>query len=286
MNQNLTFVVQIIKLEGFLLGANAIKKMNSLSKYNIGLGLILLVGNILLCTSCATRKDLIYFQPDSVELHTSYENNAPHLQPGDILTIAVTADDVRATQPFNQVSAYNAGTINATNPFLPTYTIDSEGFIDFPKLGKIKLVGKTRTQAIDLIREQVSKFIVSPGVSINIRNFKVSVLGEVKSPGSFVIDNDRITILEAIAMAGDLTINGVRQNVLVVREQNGQKREYRLDLTKRESLNSPAYYLAQNDVIYIEPNGARIQSSKYTQNNSLFISIASIVITMISVLTR
>src|SRR5690606_26423973 len=104
--------------------------------------------------------------------------------------------------------------------------------------------------------------------------FKVTVLGEVRSPGSFTIKNDRITVLEALGMAGDLTINGVRKNVLVVREQNGQKTEYRIDLTARESLNSPAYYLAQNDVVYVEPNGAKIQSSKYTQNNSLFISIA------------
>src|SRR5690606_8167364 len=103
-----------------------------------------------LLTSCANKRDIVYFQPDSVELNTLYELNAPKLQPGDILAISVTADDVRATQPFNQVSPYQggSGTIQVTNPFIPTYSIDVNGEIDFPKVGKIKLAGKTRTEAM------------------------------------------------------------------------------------------------------------------------------------------
>lgn len=246
----------------------------------------LVIITMLFMNSCASRKDLVYFQPDSTALNSSYEMNAPKLQAGDILTISITADDLRATQPFNQVNAYQGATIQETNPFLPTYSIDNNGYIDFPKLGKVRLGGKTRTEAIDYLRSEVSRYIVDPGVNINIRNFKVTVLGEVKLPGAYTIQNDRITLLEALGLAGDLTINGVRSNVLVIREQNGVKQEYRVDLTKRESLNSPVYYLAQNDVIYVEPNGARVQSSKYTQNNSLFISIAGIVITIISVIVR
>lgn len=244
---------------------------------------------ILIVQSCASRKDLVYFQPsDSISLATNYENNAPKLQAGDILAISVTADDVRATQPFNPISAYQGvnGTIQSTNPFIPTYTIDNNGYIDFPKLGKIKLAGKTRTEAIDYLRAEVSKFIVSPGISIEIRNFRVTVLGEVKNPGTYPINNDRITLLEAIGLAGDLTINGVRNNILVVREQNGIKREYRVDLTSRNALHSPVYYLAQNDVIYVEPNGARIQSSKYTQNTSIFVSVSSVIIGLIAIFVR
>lgn len=249
------------------------------------LGLVIMLS---LLSSCAVRKDLIYFQPDSTLLSTSYELNAPKLQPGDILAISVTADDVRATIPFNQISPYQgvSGTIQSSNPFIPTYAIDVNGDIDFPKLGKIKLAGKTRTQAMEFLRNEVAHYIVDPGISMEVRNFRVTVLGEVKTPGSFPITNDRITILEALGLAGDLTINGVRNNVMVIREQNGKKEEYRIDLTKREALNSPVYYLAQNDVIYVEPNNARIQSSKYTQNTSIFVSIASVVITVISVLTR
>ncbi|MGJ1205403.1 polysaccharide biosynthesis/export family protein [Sphingobacterium lactis] len=238
-------------------------------------------------SSCASRKDLVYFQPDSTELHTNYELNAPKLQPGDILAISVTADDVRATAPFNQISTYNSsGTLQNTNPFIPTYAIDVNGQIDFPKIGKVKIAGLTRTEAIDKLRSEVSRFIVDPGISMEIRNFKITVLGEVKTPGSFPINNDRITILEALGLAGDLTINGVRKNIMVVREQNGEKKEYRIDLTKRDALNSPVYYLAQNDVVYVEPNGARIQSSKYTQNTSIFVSIASLIITIVAVVVR
>lgn len=251
-------------------------------------GLALLTLAVLFCTSCASKKDLVYFQPDSVELNIMYELNAPKLQPGDILAISVTADDVRATLPFNQVSSYQGSTaaLQSTSPFIPTYAIDTNGEIDFPRVGKIKLSGKTRTQAMDLLRREVGKYIVDPGVSMVVRNFKVTVLGEVVRPGSFTIENDRVTILEALGLAGDMTIYGERQNVLVIREQNGEKEEFRLDLTKRETMNSPAYYLTQNDVVYVEPNGARVQNSKYSQTTSVFVSVMGLIITVISVATR
>lgn len=242
--------------------------------------------SLLICTSCASKKDIIYFQPDDVELKAAFILNAPKLQPGDILTISVTADDIRATEPFNLISSYQVGTINSTNPFLPTYTIDESGHILFPKLGKVKLAGLTRLEAIDLLEKKVSAFIVAPGIQMTVKNFKVTILGEVARPNTYLIEDDRITILEAIGKAGDLTINGVRNNILVIRETEGVKTEYRVDLTSREALNSPVYYLAQNDVIYVEPNGAKVQSSKYTQNNSLYISMASIIITIISIMVR
>lgn len=242
----------------------------------------------LFCTSCASKKDMVYFQPDSVELNTLYELNAPKLQSGDILAISVTADDIRATAPFNQVSPYqgSTGTLQPTNPFIPTYAIDANGDIDFPKVGKIRLAGKTRTEAMDLIRQEVARYIVEPGISMVVRNFRVTVLGEVARPGTFTIDNDRLTILEALGLAGDMSIFGERQNVLVIREQDGKKTEFRLDLTKRETMNSPAYYLTQNDVVYVEPNGARIQNSKYSQTTSVFVSVMGLIITVISVVTR
>lgn len=238
--------------------------------------------------SCASKKDIVYFQPDKVTLEANYALNASKLQPGDILAIAVTADDVRATQPFNQVSSYAGatGTLQANNPFLPTYIIDEEGYINFPLLGRVSLGGKTRAEAIAYLRGEVSKYIVNPGISMEIRNFRVTVLGEVRNPGAYTITNDRITLLEALGMAGDLTINGVRKNVLVIREQNGQKKEYRVDLTKRNALNSPVYYLAQNDVIYVQPNGAKVQSANYTQTASVFVSLAGVIISVIAVLTR
>src|SRR5690606_469795 len=190
--------------------------------------------------------------------------------------------------PFNQVSPYQggSGTIQATNPFIPTYSIDANGEIDFPKVGRIKLAGHTRTQAMDILRNAVGKYIVDPGISMVVRNFKVTVLGEVARPGTFTIDNDRVTILEALGLAGDMTIYGERNNVLVIREQDGKKQEFRLDLRKRESMNSPAFYLTQNDVVYVEPNGARIQNSKYTATTSIFVSVVGLIVTVISVATR
>ena len=243
---------------------------------------------LMLFSSCASRKNLVYLQPDSTELESLYELNAPKLQPGDILAISVTADDVRATVPFNQVSPYQgtAGTLQATNPFIPTYSLDVNGEIDFPKIGKIKLAGKTRTEAMDILRREISRYIVDPGISMVVRNFRVTVLGEVARPGTFIIENDRVTVLEALGLAGDMTIYGQRKNVLVIREQDGEKREYRLDLTNRKTLNSPAYYLTQNDVVYVEPNGARIQDSKYSQTTSIFVSVIGLIITVISVVTR
>lgn len=263
-------------------------KVKIMSRYFFVAALFVFSAFALFCSSCASRKDLVYFQPDSVELNTLYELNAPKLQPGDILAISVTADDIRATVPFNQVSPYQGatGTLQPTNPFIPTYTIDEKGEIDFPKVGKVKLAGNTRTEAMDLLRDEVAKYIVDPGISMVVRNFRVTVLGEVTRPGTFTIENDRLTILEALGLAGDMSIFGKRHNVLVIREQNGKKTEFRLDLTKRESINSPAYYLTQNDVVYVEPNGARIQNSKYSQTTSVFVSIMGLIITVISVVTR
>jgi polysaccharide export outer membrane protein len=262
------------------------RNKKSMSKFIFGAFLSLFTITVLFCTSCASKKNMVYFQPDSVELNTLYELNAPKLQPGDILAISVTADDVRATVPFNQISPYNTGTLQSTNPFIPTYAIDANGEIDFPKVGKIKLAGKTRTQAMDALRQEVGKFIVDPGISMVVRNFRVTVLGEVARPGTFTIENDRLTILEALGLAGDMTIYGERNNVLVIREQDGKKEEFRLDLRKRESMNSPAYYLTQNDVVYVEPNGARIQNSKYTATTSIFVSVVGLIVTVISVVTR
>ncbi len=266
---------------------SAIEYMSkNMSKNLILFGFLFLVINSLFFTSCANRKDIVYFQQDSLALNTTYELNALKLQPGDILTISVSADDIRATEPFNQTNVYQVGTMQNTNPFIPTYTIDNNGFIDFPKIGKVKIAGFTRIQAIEYLKSQVGKYIVNPGVNLNLRNFHVTVLGEVLRPGTFIVENDRLSILEALGLAGDMTINGVRNNVLVIREHNGIKEEYRIDLTNREALNSPIYFLKQNDVIYVEPNGAKVQSSKYTQNTSIFVSIAGLIITIIAVIVR
>lgn len=231
---------------------------------------------------------MVYLQQDSSQLNTLYEQYIPKIQPNDILTIVVTAADPRVTIPFSPMNSISSGGITqATDMALrPTYTVDNNGEIMFPMLGKIAVAGLTRTQAIEKIRLDLGKYIKDPGVNINFNNFRISVLGEVAKPGSFILPTERITVLEALGMAGDMTIRGVRENVLLIREVEGKKTMHRLDLTQKSTLNSPYYYLVQNDVIYVEPNKAQINNSKLGNNTSVIISIAGLLITVISVLTR
>jgi len=260
--------------------------MRLISKY--GLTLSLCIAVLLMLGSCESRKNMVYLQQDSSIVNAVYEQYTPRIQVNDILTIVVTAADPKVTAPFNPVSsmATTSMTQSTDMALRPTYTVDSKGEITLPMLGKIHVVGLTRVEAIEKLRTELSKYIKDPGVNMNFNNFRVSVLGEVARPGSFVMPTERVTVLEAIGMAGDLTIRGRRHNVLIIRETDGQKTQHRLDLTKQSTLNSPYYYLAQNDVIYIEPNKAQINNSKLGANTNIIISIASLLITVISVLTR
>ena len=142
-------------------------------------------------------------------------------------------------------------------------------------------------EATNLIKEKVSSYINNPVVNIQILNFKVTVLGEVKNPGTFKIPNERVTILEAIGLAGDLKITGLRKNILVIRDNNGQKTEFRADLTDNKLFNSPIYYLQQNDVVYVEPNTAsRVQSTVLKTTGGVLISLSSLIITTIALITQ
>lgn len=251
------------------------------------LHIFLFLGLVFIMSSCGSRKSMVYMQPDSTAINSIYEQHIPTIQSNDILTISVSAADPKATLPFNLMNTFSASmTANTDLAMRPTYTVDQEGNIYFPVLGKIKLAGLTRLDAIKVLKEKLSNYIVDPGVNMNFTNFRVSVLGEVARPGSFILPTERVTVLEALGMAGDMTIRGIRNNVLVIREINGEKTMSRLDLTKQDVLNSPYYYLAQNDVVYVEPNKAQINNSKLGANTNIIISIAGLLITVISVLTR
>lgn len=241
--------------------------------------------SITIITSCASKKDLVYFQGEQTS-STKYEEYIPKIQSSDMLAISISAADIKATEPFNQQNVYQINSANPSNPYAKIYTVDENGDINYPILGQIKLGGLTRREAEIELKNKLSKYIVNPGVNITFTNFRISVLGEVVKPGNFTIPNERISILDALGMAGDLTINGVRSNVMVIREQNGQKQTYNVDLTSKEVLNSPVYYLAQNDVVYVEPNNAKISASKFTPNYTLWISVAGVIISVISVLAK
>jgi len=260
--------------------------MRSISKYSITL--ILLIAVLIMCGSCGSRKNMVYLQQDSSQINTLYEQYVPKIQINDILTIVVTAADPKVTAPFNPVSTMATSNLTQSTDLAlrPTYTVSEKGEITLPMLGKVSVAGLTRVQVIDKLRGELSQYIKDPGVNINFNNFRVSVLGEVARPGSFIMPSERVTVLEALGMAGDLTIRGVRNNVMVIREIDGQKTVHRLDLTQQNTLNSPYYYLAQNDVVYVEPNKSQINSSKLGANTNIIISIASLLITVISVLSR
>lgn len=238
---------------------------------------------LLVFASCASRKNIVYLQPSQLDLENMQTKYVPRIQQEDLLTITVSAADVKATMPFNQQNVYQATAGTATDmAFKPTYLVDAHGEIDFPVLGKIKVGGLSRLDATDLLRARLKQYIVDPGVNISFANFKITVLGEVAKPGTYTLPQERVTVLEALGLAGDMTIKGVRSNVLLIREKDGEKKMERLNLLSDSILNSPYYYLAQNDVIYVEPNGSQVRNSSLGQNTNVWISVSSIVISILT----
>lgn len=238
---------------------------------------------ILFFFNCASRKDVVYFQnAKDFETIVDTDTFAPRFKINDIVSIHVSTFDLESVKPFNLVT-------NDSNPQSSSlnYIIDIQGNIDYPVLGKIKFLGLTVEEAKDLLKEKLSEYLKDPIINIRILNFRVSILGEVRSPGMYSISGERISLLEAIAMAGDLTIKGKRQNVTVIRDFQGTKTSTRIDLTSKELFNSPVYYLTQNDIVYVEPNKSAVSSSSLDTRTSNAISIASIIITStILLLTR
>jgi polysaccharide export outer membrane protein len=230
---------------------------------------------------------LIYLQGEEIT-KTEFKSYTPFFKIDDFLNITVFGSDENSVKPFNlpNISSPSNRGYSIGAPSSIGYLIDENGNIEFPILGKIKLAGLTRIQATELLKEKLKVYISNPIVNIQILNFKITVLGEVKNPGTFTIPNERITLFEAIGLAGDLNITGVRKNVLVIREENGVKKEYRVNLNSKTALNSPVYYLNQNDLVYVEPNQAKSNSALISSASGVFISVASLLITMINVLTK
>lgn len=250
--------------------------------------ILLIVSGVFLLNSCASPKKLVYFQNIDASGEKNFEHHQPAIQPSDLISITVSAMDVEAARPFNlPVVDYNniSGTITGV-PKQQAYLVDPTGSIEFPVLGKLKVSNLTRTEAIDMISKKLSDYINNPIVNLQILNYRVTVLGEVRTPGTYSISGDRVSILEALGLAGDLTIQAKRENLLVIREQNGKKIHYRVDLTKEDIFNSPAYYLLQNDVVYVEPNKAKVNSAAYSPIIPVSISVASTLIAVIALITR
>ncbi|MDO6518261.1 polysaccharide biosynthesis/export family protein [Zobellia uliginosa] len=236
-----------------------------------------MVLSAVLLSSCATRKEVVYFQ-NTGDFETLVDKNSftPKFKVDDLVSIYVSTLDSEASAPFN---LFRGGAEGGIRPEQVDYLVDKEGEIDFPVIGKIKIAGLSGEEVRVLLRDRLSDYLKDPIINIRLRNFSISVLGEVNRPGTYPVDGERITIMEALGLAGDLTIKGKRENVMVIRDFDGTKVYTRIDLTKKEALSSPVYYLTQNDVVYVEPNNSAIKSSTLDNRASIYVSVASLLIT-------
>jgi polysaccharide export outer membrane protein len=247
---------------------------------------------LLSMTSCGTSKSIAYIQnSDSINYDNSRFLYDAKIMPKDQLTISVNTVNPEASMPYNLLlqNTYMQGrSMSSGGGMLMPYLVDNEGYINFPVVGRLKVAGLTKTECQDLILEKIRPFMAEaekPVVTVNMSSYSVSVLGEVNRPGSFQVGREKITILEALAQAGDLTIYGVRDKVKLIREDaTGKKEIHTLDLTNANIVTSPYYYLQQNDIVYVEPNKVKAQNSRVGNATTLWFSATSILISLTSLL--
>lgn len=246
----------------------------------------ILVCIVVLFTACTSPKQIVYLQNavplKQQEISQKYESI---IHSDDLLAIMVNSRDQELALPFNMpMVTYQLGTASVGQQRVLGYLVDTNGEIDFPILGKIHVERLTRMQLTELIKNKLIKgdLIKDPIVTVQFLNFKISVMGEVSRPGSFDISGDRITLLEALSMAGDLTIYGKRDRVAVIRENEGKRTVMFHDLRSVDIFNSPCYYLQQNDIVYVEPNKTKTGQSGINQNNSVgvWVSVLSLLTTV------
>ena len=241
--------------------------------------------------SCSTSKDnLTYFENiDELLVGTGVGNNeyAVKVVPDDELKIVITSQVSEATAPYNLPMANYATATELSSkgtPAIQTYTVDKNGCIKLPIIGELRVEGKTTDEISEEIKQFVEKDVKDPYVVVKFCGFRVNVLGEVKEPGAKMVTKERYSILDAIADAEDLTEYGRRDNVLLIREIDGVKKQIRLNLNDAKLLESPYFYLQQNDVVYVEPNKIKKDNSKYNQNNAYKMTVISTIVSAASVI--
>jgi polysaccharide export outer membrane protein len=248
--------------------------------YNKYIILLSVVMCLALVSSCAKR-NLTYFNDISQEQDYTI-TNGPYVEPqiivGDLLDIKIGTLSPESNMLFNYgiVSSENEdGYQVSRDPIVEGYLVDPDGNIDFPTLGKIKIVGLTKEEAKQLLKKGLASLVKDPKIEIRFLNFKVTVIGEVNLPSSFIVPTERITVLEALGMAGDMTAYALRENVLLIRETQDGKIIHRFDMGKKDILSSPYYYLKQNDVIYVEADKKRLNQANVNPNTIAALTIAS-----------
>ncbi len=251
---------------------------------------LLFVGcTLLFLASCSsTKQNLSYFEDiqDMQSASCPSSDYEVKIIPDDELIITVTSVVPEATAAFNlpMTNPASYGTVSVNSQIqMQTYMVDKDGDIIFPVLGKLKVSGLSTSQLADKLRSEISKTVKDPFVKIELANFRINVIGEVKNPGAISVNRQRFSLLDAIAQAGDLTEYGLRESVLLIREENGVKTYHRLNLNDSKILSSPYFYLKQNDVIYVEPNKIKKDNSKYNQNNAFKLSVVATIVSALSV---
>ncbi|NLZ51550.1 MAG: hypothetical protein GX899_07615 [Rikenellaceae bacterium] len=249
---------------------------------------VLLATLALLLSGCASYKDIVYFQDiDERTLKPLLNEYEATIKKDDRLAIVVSGSDKTVTAPYNLTltelttsagsSAY--GPENATL----SYLVDSDGNIEFPILGKIHVEGMTRNELVQYLTREIGKDVKDPIVYVNFKNFKFTVLGEVRAPGTYTIDSEKISVLQALGRAGDLNLTAMREGILLIREVDGVQKHYKIDLKSSDLLESPYFYLQQNDVIYVPPSPTRVAQG--TAATGLWSSMLSTISSAISIIT-
>lgn len=242
--------------------------------------------------SCSTTKEnnLAYFKnaaPAATGVMPQGMQSEIRLVPDDEITITVSSMAPEATAMFNAPLANQARrgeTGIQSNPRLTSYIVDRNGEIKMPVIGALKVAGKTTQEVEQMVRQQVSQVVKDAFVKVELQGFFVNVMGEVRNPRRVKVEGQRFTVLDAIAACGDLSDYAERNAVMVIREENGQKNYYRLNLSDTSVFSSPCYYLQQNDVVYVEPNAIKIDNSRYNTNNAFKLSVISTVVSAASVI--
>ena len=260
-------------------------KHNYLSFYFI----ILILISFFLFSSCGSRRDIVYFQNANQISGSEGQKDDDYktiIKPNDNLFITVSSVNPDAVEVFNMMPLTRAGTFTGNDLNILGYLVDQKGNINLPLVGEIHVAGLAKRDAMQLLQQEISKYVANPVVNLRILNYKISILGEVNRPGQYTITDERISIPQAIALAGDLTIYGERRNIQLIRMENGERKFYYIDMTSPEIFASPNYYLLQNDILYVAPNKSKAGSSTYNQNLPLLISTTSVVFTIIAFLIR
>ena len=236
--------------------------------------------------SCVSSRKMKYFyNPDTAKSSVPSAVFETAIQVGDLLHIYVSSKDPETALPFNTFETPMAGNSNGNLNPLP-YLVNKDGDINFPILGALKVLDKSTRELAAELEAALGRYVKDPLVNVRIQNFKVTVLGEVRNPGVFRVENETISILEALGRAGDLTIQGERTSVTLIRTEDNEQKRISVDLTQQNLFDSPYYYLAQNDVLYVAPNKAKINSSVVGANTSIIFSSISTLVSIIAILIR